>query len=269
MTESLQGGVDLSVRQMCEAWRLMCRDAPGRRVSSADGIDYIFSGLPVAFFNVAVLTQPSISASALRAFGHAAREWAAETPVPWFFVVTHDRIDPGVDVTAILGDCGLGAALPLTGMFATHVPPAASAPTGLQITVSDADAECATLVDINSAAYEMDLEPAKAVLGKQAFWNDHVAVLGSVDGAPASGAAVLMVDGCRYVALVATAPAHRHRGYAEAVMRRALEVAASAHGECPTVLHATDAGRPIYARMGYAPISTHTLYMDAALLSAH
>ena len=48
-------------------------------------------------------------------------------------------------------------------------------------------------------------------------------------------------------------------------MRRALETAASAHGECPTVLHATDAGRPIYARIGYAPISTHTLYMDAAL----
>ena len=71
------------------------------------------------------------------------------------------------------------------------------------------------------------------------------------------------------VALVATAPAQRRRGYAEAVMRRALEVAASTHGDCPTVLHATDAGRPIYARMGYAPISTHTLFMDAALLSAH
>ena len=82
-------------------------------------------------------------------------------PVPWFFVVTHDSIEPGVDVTAILGDCGLAAALPLTGMFATHVPPAASAPTNLQITVTDADAECATLVDINSAAYEMDLEPGK------------------------------------------------------------------------------------------------------------
>lgn len=269
MTESVQGGVDLSVRQMCEAWRVMCRDAPGRRVSSADGIDYIFSGLPVAFFNVAVLTQPSISASALRAFGHAAREWAAETPVPWFFVVTHDRVEAGVDAPAILADCGLNAALPLTGMLATQLPPAASAPSGLQITVADADAECATLVDINSAAYEMDLEPAKAVLGKQAFWNDHVAVLGSVDGAPASGAAVLMVDGCRYVALVATSPAHRRRGYAEAVMRHALEVAASAHGERPTVLHATDAGRPIYARMGYTTISTHTLYMDAALLGAH
>lgn len=269
MTDSLQDGVDLSVRQMCEAWRVICRDAPGRRESTGDGIEYIFSGLPVAFFNVAVLTKPSISASELAAFGHAARAWAAQMPVPWFFVVTHDRIEPGVDATAILADCGLGAALPLTGMFATHVSPGASVPSGLRIGVSDADAECAALVDVNSAAYDMDLDPAKAVIGKQAFWNDHVAVLGSVDGTPASGAAVLMVDGHRYVALVATAPAYRRRGYGDAVMRRALEAAASAHGECPTVLHATDAGRPIYARMGYVPISTHTLYMDAALLSAH
>jgi predicted GNAT family N-acyltransferase len=52
-------------------------------------------------------------------------------------------------------------------------------------------------------------------------------------------------------------------------MRHALEVAASAYGERPTVLHATDAGRPVYERMGYAPISTHTLYMDAAWLSEH
>jgi GNAT superfamily N-acetyltransferase len=254
---------------MCEAWRVICRDAPRRCVATADGIDYIFSGLPLAFFNIAVLTQPSISASELRACGHAAREWAAAMAVPWFFVVTHESIEPGVDVTAILGDCGLGAALPLTGMFATHVPPRASAPTGLQVRVSHADEDCATLVDINSAAYEMDLEPAKAVLGKQAFWNDHVAVLGSVDGAPASGAAVLNVDGCHYVALVATAPGYRRRGYGEAMMRRALDVATSTYGERPTVLHATDAGRPIYSRMGYAPISTHTLYMDAALLGAH
>jgi GNAT superfamily N-acetyltransferase len=269
LTDSQQGRIDMSIRQMCEAWRVMSRDASGLRASSADGIDYIFSGLPVAFFNVAILTQPSVSASALRSLGHAAREWAAQTPVPWFFVVTHERVEPGVDATAILADCGLAAALPLTGMLATHMPPVTTRPADLQIKVTDDDEECATLVDINSAAYEMDLGPAKALLGRQAFWNDHVAVLGSVDGAPVSGAAVMMVDGYRYVALVATAPAHRRRGYAEAVMRHALETAASVHGEHPTVLHATDAGRPIYERMGYTPISTHTLYIDAALLTGH
>jgi hypothetical protein len=52
-------------------------------------------------------------------------------------------------------------------------------------------------------------------------------------------------------------------------MRRALENAASAHGEIPTVLHATDAGRPVYERMGYASISTHTLMMEKRFLEAH
>jgi GNAT superfamily N-acetyltransferase len=270
VTKSVEGNVDLSVRQLCEAWRLMCRDAPGRREASADGIEYFFSGLPIAFFNVAVLTHRSISAASLRSFGQAARAWAAETPVPWFFVVTHEALESDVDAPAILGECGLGAALPLTGMFATHVAPVTSVPTGLRIGTTASDTDCAALVDVNSAAYEMDLGPAKIVLGRQTFWSGgHVAVLGTVDGAPASSAAVMMVDGCRYVALVATEPAYRRRGYAEAVMRHALETAAKAHGERPTVLHATDAGRPIYERMGYTAISTHTFFMDAALLAGH
>jgi ribosomal protein S18 acetylase RimI-like enzyme len=78
-----------------------------------------------------------------------------------------------------------------------------------------------------------------------------------------------MVDGYRYVALVATDPSTQRRGYAEAAMRHALEVAAEQHGDCPTVLHATDAGRPTYARMGYVKISTHTLFMEGRFLDGH
>ncbi len=270
LTRLMDGSVELSVQQMCEAWRLMSRDSPRLRMSAGDGIDYIFSGLPVAFFNVAVLTRPSISAAALRQYGDEARAWAADTNVPWFFVLTHEALEAGVDPQAVLAECGLAPALPLTGMFAARVSPVTGRlPAGLQVTVPHDDAGCGAVLDVNSAAYEMDLEPAKTVLGVHAFWNAHVAVLGTVDGAPASSAAVLIVDGYRYVALVATDPAHRRRGYADAVMRHALDVAAAAHGELATVLHATDAGRPIYERMGYAPISTHTLYMDKAFLGEH
>ena len=49
-------------------------------------------------------------------------------------------------------------------------------------------------------------------------------------------------------------------------MRHALEAAAAAHGELPTVLHATEAGRPVYERMGYAAISRHTFFIDKAFL---
>jgi predicted N-acetyltransferase YhbS len=78
-----------------------------------------------------------------------------------------------------------------------------------------------------------------------------------------------MVDGHRYVALVATEPGQQRRGFGEATMRQALENAARAHGETPTVLHATDAGRPVYERMGYTSISTHTLLMEKRFLEEH
>ena len=79
----------------------------------------------------------------------------------------------------------------------------------------------------------------------------------------------MMVDGIRYVALVATNPDHQRRGYAEAAMRRALEMAAAVHSDALTVLHATEAGRPIYERMGYRPIARHTLYMEKRFLVGH
>ena len=40
-------------------------------------------------------------------------------------------------------------------------------------------------------------------------------------------------------------------------------------GDLPSFLHATEAGRPVYARMGYTPVSTHTAFMDKRLLGDH
>ena len=35
------------------------------------------------------------------------------------------------------------------------------------------------------------------------------------------------------------------------------------------MLHATDAGRPVYERMGYASISTHTLLTEKRFFEQH
>jgi hypothetical protein len=61
MTSQVKSGVDLGIRQFREAWRLICRGCPGRSLASGNGIEYIFSGLPIGFFNVAILTGQSIS----------------------------------------------------------------------------------------------------------------------------------------------------------------------------------------------------------------
>ena len=247
----------------------MCTAAPGHTVAAADGIQYIFSGRPIAFFNVALLSERGISSDALKSHAEHACAWAASKDVPWMFIVTHEALDPGTDAAAILDGCGLGPMMPMTGMLAQQVAPVTSLPNGLQLTLPQDDGGCSAILDVNALAYDMDLEAGKDLIGKRSFWTDHFPVLGLTGGKPACSAAVLMVDGYRYVALVATNPGQQRRGYADAAMRRALELAAGVHGERPTVLHATDAGRPIYERMGYAPISTHTIFMEKTFLTGH
>ena len=260
--------VKFSLRQIDGAWRLMCAGGPRPVVAASDGIQYIFSGVPISFFNLALLTGSDLSAEGLGALGREACAWAAAQSVPWLLVVTHEQLEPGVDAVATLDACGLTAVMPMTGMRAGTVAAAPTVP-DLQLTVPQNDSDCAAIVDINGLAYGMDLEAGKAAIGSRTFWKDHFPVVGVADGKPVSSAAVMMVDGHRYVALVATDPGQQRRGFCDATMRRALENAATAHGETPTVLHATDAGRPVYERMGYSSISTHTLLMEKRFLEEH
>jgi GNAT superfamily N-acetyltransferase len=258
--------VALSISQFIEAWRIFGRACPSSRAESAAGVEYIFTGLPIAFFNVAVLTSGELSARALDASARGAMQWAANKAAPWLFVVTHDTLAPGTDAAAVLDACGFAPLLPLTGMIARRISPAPAVPSGLQLEVPEDDGGCCDIIDVNSAAYGMDLNASKPAFGRGSFWADHVAVLGRAGGAPATSAAVMLSGGHRYVALVATQPTHQKRGFAEAAMRHALTEAAGKFGERPSFLHATDAGRPIYARMGYEKVASHTCFIAKQLL---
>jgi len=260
--------VTLSIDQLVGAWRVMCGRGPTHTVASADGIEYAFSGLPVPFLNLAAVTGQGVAAATLTALAGEACAWSADKHVPWMFVVTHERLAPGVDAAATLDACGLAPLMGMTAMQAQSVAPP-TGPADLQLGTPPDDAACAAVLDLNSLAYGMDLAAGQPLFASRGFWQDHFPVVGHVAGRPVCTASVLMVDGIRYVALVATEPAQQRRGYADAAMRRALELSAQAHGERPTLLHATDAGRPVYERMGYTPISTQTIFMEKAFLGGH
>jgi len=265
----MSDNVTLSITQFLEAWRIFGRACPATKLLNAGAAEYIFTGLPIAFFNVVVVTAQQVSAPLLDATARSAVHWAEATGAPWLFVVTHEALEPGVDAAATLEPCGLVPLLPLTGMIARSITPGAPAPGGLQLEVPEDDAGCCDVIDVNSAAYGMDLAASKPAFGRGSFWADHIPVLGRAGGAPATSAAVLLSGGHRYVALVATQPGHQKKGFAEAAMRLALHVAAEKFGERPSFLHATDAGRPIYARMGYETLASHTCFIDKRLLEGH
>ena len=269
MTAAVSDPVDLSIRHFIAAWRTMCAGARGYADEAAGGVHYVFSGIPIAFFNVALLTGRNASAADLTAAGRGACDWAAKHGVPWLFVITHEALAAHTDAAAALASCGLTPLMPLTGMIAQHVAPPSNVPPELQLVQPQRDDGCSALVDVNSLAYGMDLEASKEVIGRQRFWSGHFPALGLSDGTAVSGAAVLMVEGYRYVLLVATDPARQRRGYGDMVMRHALELAAQVHGHLPTTLHATAAGRPIYERMGYAPLAEHTVFIEQRFLTGH
>lgn len=189
--------------------------------------------------------------------------------VPRLVVVTHEGLEPDVDATPALDAAGLMPLMPLTFMLVNRVDPPAAVPAGLELAVPEDEVGLAAAIDINAIAYGMDLEAGKPLLSRTTFWKNHVPVVGRTNGAPACCAAVLAVDNYRYVALVATDPAHQRRGFAGAAMRHALDIASRTQGDRPTVLHATEAGRPVYERMGYETISNHTLFMEKRFLEGH
>lgn len=261
--------VQFSIEQFAGAWRLMCRASRRAAMENGDGLELIFSGLPVAFFNVGLVTGRDMSAEGLASSGRRACEWAAAREVPWLFVVTHETLADGVNAAATLDAVGLAPLMPLTGMSTPRIAPTVRVPEGLQLTTPADDAGCAAIVAVNGRAYAMELDAAGELIGTHSFWQSQFPVVALKDGVPAACAAVMMVEGCRYVALVATEPAVQRRGYADAAMRQALMNAAAAHGERPTVLHATAAGRPMYERMGYTTIANHTVFMEKRFLEEH
>jgi len=265
----MNDSVALSISQFLDAWRIFGNACAGSHVENAAGVAYVFTGLPIPFFNIAVPTLGPLSAPALETTARGAMQWASDKNAPWLFVVTNDNLEPGVDAPSVLAPCGLLPLLPLTGMVASRIAPVASVPSGLQLELPEDDAGCGDAIDVNSAAYGMDLTACKGAYGRGSFWADHLLVLGRAGGSPATSAAVMLAGGHRYVALVATQPGQQKKGFAEAAMRYALSSAAEKFGERPSFLHATEAGRPIYARMGYEAVATHTCFIDTKFMGGH
>src|SRR5690242_15664854 len=89
-----------------DAWRTLCAPVADTRDQTVGELDFIFSGIPIAFFNVAIVNGDAVTHEQLDACGREALSWAASQAVPWLFIVTHEALAPGVDATSALDACG-------------------------------------------------------------------------------------------------------------------------------------------------------------------
>jgi GNAT superfamily N-acetyltransferase len=243
-------------RDMNQLWaeflRYSARQSKVGAVRTLDGVEAAWMNSALMICNGTVFTSaPSDEEDLCRRLELAKADGAAHA-MPWVLFT----YDPWLEKTPIPAESGFARAMGvrvMTGDVNCLKPPVRPMPQVEFRRVED-ETSARHAIDINMKAYGLPSEVTESVLATGGYFADpsrDYAYVAYVDDEQVSTTTVILLDGWLYVALVATAPGHRNKGYAEAVMRHALEQACAATGVTKTSLDATDAGAPLYAQMGY------------------
>ncbi len=248
-----------SIRYFIDAWKLMAGRLPGSVISHENGLANCFGNSPLSFLNVSIFDHPLTDLAALdQGLGRAIRE-AESCPYAWLHALCTDQLPAGWEET--VSAHSMAAIMNLTGMEAgKFLEPVRPLPSLDWRRVTDIQT-ATDLAHLNAHAYGMPSELFDPVCNLHIWQDDCVALVGYVDDQPVTSAAALPVAGTIYIALVASHSDHRGKGYAEACIRQVVEAAKPIMSSEKITLHASDAGRPLYAQMGLEASTAFALLM--------
>lgn len=145
------------------------------------------------------------------------------------------------------------------------VRPAGGAPAKIPPELSIVEAhDAASLGLVERAVIEGSPIPELRLPEPRAIWDERILNapefrlwVGLAEGRPVSCALAHIAYGFVFVGFVATVPAFRRRGFAHALTARAV----NADPSLPAILHASEMGQPIYARLGFESVASATLWV--------
>lgn len=127
-------------------------------------------------------------------------------------------------------------------------------PAGLEITAPRTRAE---FVVAYAGSFAMPAELTEALVVPADLASPRYAhLVGRMDGVTVGTAMLRVANGCGCVSAVGVLPAYRGRGIGSA-LTAAATAGALERGCDVAFLHATDAGRGLYERLGYAQVDVH------------
>jgi len=253
-TESIE-----SMEQLAAAWRTMVLDRDANAdVRDLPGIAVRWADCRFAFWNCVTLTDVDADAVLVEDRLTRAADLMRSKTQPGFLWLFEDLLgeDVRAGVRATAERAGLEYAFSGTGMAGDLLPVADPSHPDLEFVRVTTDEQVRAYADLNSRAYGFPLEDGRDGILGSALWKQGVhAYLGLRDGVPVTCAGAVEAEGRLFVALVATDPEWQRRGYGEAVTRKALHEGGRATGLTRATLHATEAGAPVYPRIGFRPNS--------------
>jgi ribosomal protein S18 acetylase RimI-like enzyme len=261
----MTGDIVESNNQFIGAWTQFANGAEHGQIMELPGVTAMFSNVPVPFLNSLGLNAPIVDEPDLSGRVAAIASFGRTAGLPFFAAVCEGLIPPELRL-AVPDRFAANGMVPFMnwlGMAAERLEsPRRKNDEFIIRPVSTIETRYA-VNELNSIAYDMPPELGREALAREQLWNRMFGSVGFIDDLPVATATAMIVDQRIYIALVATHPDYRRRGYAEACMRDAISRAAESTGLTRIVLHATEAGHPVYLRMGFRDVVSFTLYAPA------
>jgi len=238
-----------SIGYCIDAWKLMAGRIPGSAITHENGLANCFSNTPLSFLNVSLFDRAITDLATLdKGLTRAIRE-AESCPYAWLHALCTDELPAGWEDTVAAHS--MASIMALTGMEADKlIEPIRPLPTLDWRPVTDIKT-ATDLAHLNAHAYGMPSELFDPMCNLHIWQEDCIAMVGYLNDQPVTGSAALPVAGTIYIAFVASHADYRGKGYAEACIRQVVDAAIPLMSSNRITLHASDAGRPLYAQMGF------------------
>lgn len=242
-----------------DSFRVLAQGRPRGRVLELPGVSIASVGVAFQMFNAAFLSAPIESEAVLLERLGAAREFFESEGLRWSFWICEDWLT-GTAVRRKLSracdSAGLRLSSELPGLAAERLAAPSRPLPAMEARRVDSEATLHDFRAIGAACFHVPI-PWFSEVFDATITTEHpfVCWVGYRDGAPVATAATVFAEEAIGVYNVATIPACRHRGYAEAITRHAIESAARRHKTTRVVLQSTSEGLRLYARIGFEPVT--------------
>jgi hypothetical protein len=243
-----------SLHQFITSWKMIGKEFPQTDQSDKPGLAVSWPDTHFPFYNALFLSEAISDAEVLEENVQRAAKYMRTRRHGGLLLVCIDNLSGAAKegLEATLTRAKLIPAIPMTGMAGDILPIESPGHPGLHFVRIEDSATIQTFAELNCKAYNLPLETAVSVSKEHTLWEKHAYGFLAYEGERAVATATAIInDGRIFLFLVATLPEAQRNGYGESVVRYALQTAYQATGIRRTVLHATDAGYPIYSRLGY------------------
>lgn len=231
-----------------------------------DDMQFVRSAVNLPVFNMAVLLRPLAGQQAFGERIRSAQAYFRSRNTGWSFWLCETLLDRTTArrLNDVFDSQGMSCVADTPGMEIEGIPPCSRALPELDCRPATTTPALRDFCAIVAESFNVPIDTAARLYADPAAWSDSLSGwVGYERQTPVATAVTAVCAGVVGIYSVATHPAQRRRGYAETVMRHAMEDAQRRSGLTRFVLQSSPAGRSLYRKMGFRKVSRFLVFSTA------